>query len=62
MNRDRVLSILSQRKPGHIDWNGSFVAQIGLLVVLPLLGLIGIHFPTAFSGPLQWITSAMPHH
>jgi hypothetical protein len=53
MNRDRVISMLSGTIPGKLNWNGSFVLQLLIFAVIPILSLLGVQFP----GPLQALSS-----
>ena len=48
MNRDQVLSMLAGTTPGKLTWNGTFVAQLVIYGLLPLLGLLGVQFPGQF--------------
>jgi hypothetical protein len=55
MNRDRVLSMLTGTTPGKLNWNSSFVLQILVFGVIPVLTLLGAQFPHALGGMLSWI-------
>jgi hypothetical protein len=45
MERDTVLSVLSESEPGQITWNRDFVLRIIVYVVLPILSVLGAQFP-----------------
>jgi hypothetical protein len=55
MNRDRVLSMLTGTTPGKLNWNSSFVLQLLVFGIIPVLTLLGAQFPYALSGMLSWI-------
>jgi hypothetical protein len=55
MNRDRVLSMLTGSNPGRLNWNSSFVLQLLVFGVVPVLTLLGAQFPHALSGMFSWI-------
>ena len=50
VNRDKVLSLLCGGTPGKIDWNWEFFSRLLIYAVLPILGLLGVQFPTTLSG------------
>lgn len=56
MNRDRVLSMLTGTTPGKLSWNSSFLFQLLIFGVIPILTLIGAQFPHALSGLLSWFS------
>ena len=45
MERDTVLSVLSDTTPGQITWNRDFISRILIYVVVPIVGLLGAQFP-----------------
>jgi len=45
MERDTVLSVLSESEPGQITWNRDFVSRIIVYVVLPILSVLSAQFP-----------------
>jgi hypothetical protein len=55
MNRDRVLSMLTGTTPGRLNWNSSFVLQLLLFGVIPILTLLGAQFPHTLSGMVSWV-------
>jgi hypothetical protein len=48
MDRDFVLSSLSNTVPGQVTWNRELVLRILIYVVLPILALLGAQFPETF--------------
>jgi len=56
MNRDQVLSMLAGTTPGKLTWNGTFVAQLMIYGLLPLLGLLGVQFPGQFGSLFSWFS------
>jgi hypothetical protein len=55
MNRDRVLSMLTGTTPGRLNWNSSFVLQVVVFGVIPVLTLMGAQFPHTLSGLFSWM-------
>ena len=45
MNRDPILSNLNGTTPGRITWDKQFILRIIFYGVVPLLALLGAHFP-----------------
>jgi hypothetical protein len=62
MNSDRVLSLLSGSTPGQITWNSSFIAQLLIYGILPLLGLLGVQFPGYFGSILSSFSRSAGGH
>lgn len=60
MNRDQVLSMLAGTTPGKLTWNGTFVAQLMIYGLLPLLGLLGVQFPGQFGSLLSSVSKIGP--
>jgi hypothetical protein len=50
INRDRVVSTLSGTTPGELNWNSSFVWQLVVFGIIPILTLLGAQFPHALQG------------
>ena len=50
INRDRVVSMLSGTTPGELNWNSSFVRQLVVFGLIPILTLLGAQFPHAVQG------------
>ena len=57
MNRDRVLSLLQGTTPGQLTWNSTFIAQVVIYGLLPVLGLIGAQFPGQLNQAFSWISN-----
>jgi hypothetical protein len=55
INRDRVVSMLVGTTPGKLDWNSSFLSQLLIFGIVPVLTLLGAQFPHALNGILSWI-------
>jgi hypothetical protein len=55
MNSDRILSMLAGTAPGRLSWNSTFITQLLLFAVLPILTLLGAQFPHALGGIFSWI-------
>ncbi|HVP29769.1 MAG TPA: hypothetical protein VMW35_11475 [Myxococcota bacterium] len=51
VERDDLLSRIANRTPNRVDWDMSFVTQIGLYVALPVATVLVTHFP-ALGAPL----------
>jgi hypothetical protein len=60
MNRDQVLSMLAGTTPGKLTWNATFVAQLMIYGLLPLLGLLGVQFPGQFGSLLSGFSKISP--
>jgi hypothetical protein len=56
LERDPLLSELTGRSPGKIDWNWSFVQQIITWVLLPLLAFLATKYPQEMRSLLGWAT------
>jgi hypothetical protein len=54
MNRDRIISLLSGTTPGKLEWDSSFVFQLTVFGVVPILTLLGAQFPQAFGQLFSW--------
>jgi hypothetical protein len=57
MNRDRVLSLLQGTTPGQLTWNSTFVTQVVIYGLLPVLGLLGAQFPGQLNQAFSWVSS-----
>lgn len=57
MERDTVLSVLSDTMPGQITWNRDFVGRIFVYVIVPMLGLLGAQFPDATQAVLNSVST-----
>jgi hypothetical protein len=54
MNRDEVLSKLDRTKPGEITWNGPFITNVAMYVILPVLALLSSEFPRLRAVMFAW--------
>jgi hypothetical protein len=55
MNRDRILSMLEGTTPGKLNVNSSFLLNVLIFGVIPILTLAGAQFPHVFGGLFSWI-------
>lgn len=54
MNMNRVISMLQGSTPGYFNLNSSFAVQIIFFGFLPILTMLGAHFPHALDGFFSW--------
>jgi hypothetical protein len=57
MERDTVLSVLSDTTPGQITWNRDFVARIVIYVLVPVVGVLGAQFPSVTQALLSSVSA-----
>jgi hypothetical protein len=50
INRDRVVSMLLGTTPGQLSWDSSFIWQVVIFGLVPILTLLGAQFPNALQG------------
>ena len=50
INRDRVVSMLLGGTPGELNWNSTFVWQLVVFGLVPILALLGTQFPHTLQG------------
>jgi len=50
INRDRVVSMLSDTTPGELNWNSSFIWQLVVFGLIPIFTLLGAQFPHGLQG------------
>jgi hypothetical protein len=62
MNRDPVLSSLNGTTPGQITWDKQFILRVILYGVVPILALLGAHFPDTVGQILSSIVSMGAGH
>jgi len=55
MNRDNILSMLSNTTQGKVTWDRQFISRIFIHVMLPILALLGAQFPEGVSWLLSWV-------
>ena len=58
MDRDTVLSLLNDTKPGQINFSRELVLRTLLYVAVPLLALLGAQFPESLQQILSVFTTA----
>ena len=58
MDRDTVLSLLNDTKPGQINFSRELVLRTLLYVAVPLLALLGAQFPESLQQILSLFTAA----
>ena len=51
------LSLLQGTTPGQLTWNSTFVAQVVIYGLLPVLGLLGAQFPGQLNQAFSWVSS-----
>jgi hypothetical protein len=62
MNRDPILSSLNGTTPGQITWDKQFIFRLILYGVIPILALLGAHFPGTVGQILSSIAPAGAGH
>jgi hypothetical protein len=55
MNRNAVISKINNTKEGVISWDASFISQVALYVVLPLITLLSSEFPALREVVFVWV-------
>jgi hypothetical protein len=55
MNRDEVLSRIARTEPGRITWNGTFILNLFMFGVVPLLTLLSSEFPGLRNALFAWL-------
>jgi hypothetical protein len=55
IERDEILSRLSQTRPGRVDLNAAFIGRMIAYVGLPLLALAATNFPRTGAVVLSWL-------
>lgn len=54
INRSRIISMLQGTDPGHFNWNSTFVVQVLVFGVIPILTVIGAQFPFRVGALFSW--------
>jgi hypothetical protein len=62
MERETILSALSETVPGQVSWSRDFVSRILVYVLLPLLGVLSAQFPEATHQIFSWTRSLFGPH
>jgi hypothetical protein len=62
MERETILSVLSDTTPGKINWNRDFVSRIAVYVGLPIISLLGAQFPEIAQQLFTWTSSLFGTH
>jgi len=57
MDRDTVLSLLNDTKPGEVNFSRELVLRTLLYVAVPLMALLGAQFPTSLQRILSVFTA-----
>ncbi|HEU5219129.1 MAG TPA: hypothetical protein VFU23_10750, partial [Gemmatimonadales bacterium] len=55
MNRDEVLSRIARSEPGHLNWDTTFVLNLLLFGLLPLVSLLATEFPGIREFLVGWL-------
>jgi hypothetical protein len=58
MNRNSILSHLTQTTPGRLDWNGEFITRLLVYGAAPVLALLSAQFPDTLRQIVSWLGSA----
>ena len=58
MDRDTILSLLNDTKPGEVTFSRALVLRIVLYVAVPFLALLGAQFPESLRQILSLFTAA----
>jgi hypothetical protein len=59
MNRNEVLSKINKTKPGEIEWDATFISNLALYIVVPLLTLLSAQFPQLGEVLFAWVNPLM---
>jgi hypothetical protein len=62
MERETILSALSETVPGQVSWSRDFVSRILVYILLPLLGVLSAQFPEATHQIFSWTRSIFGPH
>ncbi len=62
MERETILSVLSDSEPGQISWNRDFVSRVAVYVILPIISLLGAQFPEVAQQLFSWTSSFFGTH
>ena len=62
MERETILSVMSDSEPGAISWNRDFVSRVVIYVIFPIVSLLGAQFPEAAQHLFRWTSSFFGTH
>ena len=62
MERETILSVLSDSEPGQISWNRDFLSRVAVYVILPIISLLGAQFPEVAQQLFSWTSSFFGTH
>jgi len=62
MERETILSVLSDSQPGRVSLNRDFLARIAMHVGLPIISLLGAQFPEVSQQLFSWTSSFFGTH
>lgn len=62
MERDTVLSVLSESEPGQVNWSRDFISRLFVYIALPIGGLLTAQFPEATRTLLTWAATMFGGH
>ena len=62
MERETILSVMSDSEPGSISWNRDFVSRVAIYVILPIVSLLGAQFPEVAQHLFRWTSSFFGTH
>ena len=58
MNRNSIISHLTQTNPGRLDWNADFITRLLVYGVAPVLALLSAQFPDTLRQIVSWLGPA----
>jgi hypothetical protein len=62
MERETILSVLSDTDPGRVNWNREFISRLVVYIVLPLVSLLSAQFPEVAQQLYTWTSSIFAAH
>ena len=62
MERETILSVLSDSEPGHVNLNRDFISRVVVYVGVPIISLLGAQFPEVAQQLFTWTSSLFGTH
>jgi hypothetical protein len=62
MERETILSVLSDSEPGRVNLNRDFISRVAVYVGLPIISLLGAQFPEVAQQLFSWTSSFFGTH
>jgi hypothetical protein len=62
MERETILSVLSDSEPGRVSLNRDFISRIAVYVGLPVVSLLSAQFPEVAQQLFSWTSSLLGSH